>query len=115
MSYPKKHPAASKDTDRETKNSVRREQMKNLLITKFRGKFNVTGGQEYTDRLIRSEVETFLNNDQMTEQNLIKLDKKLSELVAQDLPKRGASIGREHLSQTMSVASSRHSRRSDAA
>ena len=43
--------------------------MKNLLITKFRGKYNVGSGsnQEYADRLIRSEVETFLTNEQMTE------------------------------------------------
>jgi hypothetical protein len=56
--------------------------MKNLLITKFRGKFG--GGvadPDYTDRLIREEVEKFLSNEQMTEQNLIKLDKRLTELI----------------------------------
>jgi len=55
MSYPKKHPVVDKDSSRETKNSIRREQMKNLLITKFRGKFNLSAGdnQEYADRLIR--------------------------------------------------------------
>lgn len=43
MSYPKRHPVVAKDSERDAKNTQRREQMKNLLVTKFRGKFGVTG------------------------------------------------------------------------
>lgn len=56
--------------------------MKNLLITKFRGKFQVNpSDNDFLDQTIRNEVETFLLNEQMTEQNLIKLDKRLTEVI----------------------------------
>ena len=68
--------------------------MKNLLVTKFRGKFGVAGDNTEIDAIIREEVDTFLSNEQMSEQNLIKLDKKLSELinVKTHKSKRGNSI-----------------------
>jgi hypothetical protein len=59
--------------------------LKNILITKFRGKFGVTGNgtsdSDFIDQTIKSEVETFLIQEQMTEANLIKLDKRITELV----------------------------------
>jgi hypothetical protein len=63
MSYPKRHPVVSKEQEGNSKFVQRREQMKNLLTTKFRGKFNVTADNYTTDRIIRDEVETFLNNE----------------------------------------------------
>ena len=39
--------------------------MKNLLITKFRGKYS--GNNDESDRQIKSEVEKFLEAEQMTE------------------------------------------------
>ena len=102
MSYPKKHPAttqsqvgtasqyggqqksvmgASKD-ERYTK---RREQLQNLLVNKFRGKYlsskaNVEE-ENNVDRVIRAEVSKFLESEQMTEGNLIKLDTRLGEIL----------------------------------
>jgi hypothetical protein len=37
--------------------------MKNLLINKFRGKFSIGADNERIDRVIRAEVETFLENE----------------------------------------------------
>jgi hypothetical protein len=60
MSYPKRHPVVEKESQRDNKQVARREQMKNLLITKFRGKFAISGDIDSIDRVIRDEVETFL-------------------------------------------------------
>jgi len=61
----------------------RREQLLNLLVNKFRGKYitSVVADENNVDRIIRSEVSRFLERDQMTENNLIKLDQRLSELI----------------------------------
>ncbi len=68
MSYPKRHPVVAKESERDTKTQQRREQMKNLLVTKFRGKFGVSGENNgEVDAVIREEVEVFLNNEQMSE------------------------------------------------
>jgi hypothetical protein len=67
MSYPKRHPVVAKESERDTKTQQRREQMKNLLVTKFRGKFGVSGENSEVDAIIREEVEVFLNNEQMSE------------------------------------------------
>lgn len=79
MSYPKKHPALQQQSERDSKTQQRRDQMKTLLINKFRGKYNVTAENEKVDRVIKAEVEKFLDTEQMTETNLVKLDKKLSD------------------------------------
>ncbi len=55
--------------------------MKNLLVTKFRGKYLSGGQDDFADRVIREQVETFLLNEQMTEQNLVKLDQRLNDLI----------------------------------
>lgn len=62
MSYPKRHPVVQSALNpKDAKQSLRKEQMKNLLITKFKGKFQINAGtDDYADRLIREEVETFL-------------------------------------------------------
>jgi hypothetical protein len=44
MSYPKKAQIGGvKESERDIKQTQRREQMKNLLVTKFRGKYIGTG------------------------------------------------------------------------
>jgi hypothetical protein len=53
--------------ERDVKNSQRKEQMKNLLITKFRGKYSVNADNEKIDRTIKNEVERFLESELMTE------------------------------------------------
>lgn len=102
MSYPKKHPVSLKDSERDSKFSQRRDQLKNLLVTKFRGKFGVTGATDtdWIDNTIRAEVETFLNNEQMTEANLIKLDRKLTEQIT---GKSGSRQRQQSVSNTQRV------------
>ena len=82
MSYPKKPQIGGvKESERDLKTTQRKEQMKNLLITKFRGKYIGSTQDDYADRVIREQVETFLINEQMTEQNLVKLDQRLNDLL----------------------------------
>ena len=64
MSYPKKHPAYATETD---KQQQRKEQMKNLLINKFRGKYNPNADNDKVDKVVKNEVEDFLENEQLTE------------------------------------------------
>ncbi len=106
MSYPKKHPAAQSQVGTASQygggqqksimgNSVglqkddkfvkRREQLQQLLVNKFRGKY-LSGRasieeENNVDRVIRAEVMKFLESEQMTEANLIKLDTRLSEIL----------------------------------
>ena len=44
MSYPKRYPAV-KEEDREQKLSQTKDQLKTLLVNKFRGKYKVTGSE----------------------------------------------------------------------
>ncbi len=68
MSYPKKPTIGGvKESERDLKQTQRRDQMKNLLVTKFRGKYIGSGSDDYADRVIREQVETFLLNEQMSE------------------------------------------------
>ena len=101
MSYPKVNPLAtgsragsdilsgrsaglkntySSNNVKDPKAQKRREQLLNLLVNKFRGKYGVEL-DDNNDRLIRAEVSRFLETDQMTEVNLIKLDKRLQEIL----------------------------------
>lgn len=55
----------------------------NLLVNKFRGKYisSVVSDESNVDRIIRTEVTRFLEREQMTEGNLVKLDQRLGELL----------------------------------
>ena len=55
----------------------------NLLVNKFRGKYisSVVSDESNVDRIIRTEVTRFLEHEQMTEGNLVKLDQRLGELL----------------------------------
>jgi len=46
-------------------------------VNKFRGKYNVIAEADAFDYVIKQEVDQFLTNEQMTEANLVGLDKKL--------------------------------------
>jgi len=39
MSYPKKHPIEVKTQDKDLKQSQKKDQLKSLLVNKFRGKY----------------------------------------------------------------------------
>jgi len=53
----------------------KREQLKTLLVTKFKGKYGGTGS---IARYIENEVQKFLTTDRLTEANLKKLDAKIA-------------------------------------
>ncbi len=80
MSYPKQHPTKGKTTHDQVK-FHKREQLKNIIINKFRGKFGVRAEVDQADAIIKREVDTLLATEQPTEANLVKLDKKLSKML----------------------------------
>jgi hypothetical protein len=52
--------------------------MKTLILGKLRNKYGISPSSNLEqDIVIQSEVEIFLNSEQLTEANLVKLDKKL--------------------------------------
>jgi hemerythrin superfamily protein len=52
-------------------------------VNKFRGKYQIDiDADTGLDRVVRAEVARFLETEQMTESNLIKLDKRLAELLS---------------------------------
>ncbi len=56
----------------------KREQLKGLLINKFKVKY---GKNPNVGNYIDNEVQKFLKNDRLTEENLRKLDEKISKEV----------------------------------
>ena len=94
MSYPKKQASLNGSqyggqegffsATRDAKAQKRKEQLFSLLVNKFRGKFSVDiGGDDIeVDRIIRTEVAQFLESENMTENDLVKLDKRLSDTLA---------------------------------
>eukprot|EP00347_Sterkiella_histriomuscorum_P014306 403361377 len=82
MSYPKRSLVGSSIslTDRGDKKIQRKEQLKQLLINKFRSKFGVKANGEHQDFILQKEVTNFIENDQPTEANLINLEKRLQQV-----------------------------------
>lgn len=62
---------------------MKRDQVKNLLINKFRNKIGVQPDGGELDQLIRKEVTEFLEHERATEANLIKLDKRLARIMGE--------------------------------
>jgi hypothetical protein len=106
MSYPKKHPATSASQvgvapsqygsnalarsvigsggiNKDERYVKRREQLLNLLVNKFRGKYisSVGADENNVDRIIRTEVSRFLEAEHMTEGNLVRLDQRIADLL----------------------------------
>jgi len=59
----------------------RKEQLKGLLVSKFKSKF---GGQSVASSVINMEVGNFLKNEKLTEENLQRLEERIQ---------KGAGIG----------------------
>ena len=79
MSYPKRGPAqTTKEGERSVKLGQKKEQLKNLLINKFRGKYQMIAGVDDFEKVLRHEVEKFVMQGSMNEAELLKLDKKLA-------------------------------------
>mmetsp|Transcript_14711 Transcript_14711/g.17023 ORF Transcript_14711/g.17023 Transcript_14711/m.17023 type:complete len:214 (+) Transcript_14711:44-685(+) len=73
-------------------NIQKKEQLKGLLINKFKLKYG-----NKAEGLIASEVTKFLKNDRLTESNLVKLDDKIGR--ANERNVRADDILSEHKSQ----------------
>ena len=66
------------------KKSQKREQIKLMLINKFRLKYGVKPDIDDMDQIIRDEVEALMVQDKISETELLKLDKKLSQRFSQN-------------------------------
>ena len=62
MSYPKRPPVLEKETERAAKLNHKRDQIKNLLVNKFKGKFNALAQTDDFEATIRNEVDKFVNS-----------------------------------------------------
>ena len=70
-------------------NIQKKEQLKGLLINKFKLKYG-----DKAEKLITSEIDKFLKNDRLTESNLVKLDDKIGK--ANDQTHKAEDILSEH-------------------
>jgi hypothetical protein len=79
MSYPKVHPlkAMALQDSRTLMKTQKREQLKNMLINKFRVKYNIKSDSDNFDAIIRDEVEALMQSNALTEQDLTQMDKRL--------------------------------------
>ena len=84
MSYPKRPIGESaRMNERMQQKNNKREQLKNIIINKFRSKYNVQAEVDDFDNVIKRNVNDFIENEQMSEANLAKLDKKLAALASE--------------------------------
>jgi hypothetical protein len=65
MSYPKKHPTEllSSSQQRYLDKNQKKEQLKSLIINKFRTKYNVSSTLDDFDLIIRQEVDNIITLD----------------------------------------------------
>ena len=83
MSYPKVNKSQIRDyTDRSSKVSSTKENLKALLINKFRVKYINSSNVENFDNIIRNEVDQILMKGKTTEDDLLMLDRKLQSLLS---------------------------------
>lgn len=84
MSYPKRVGSVgmqtSKEANRAREQNKKREQLRSLLLNKFKGKYGSGfASTDIEERIISKEVDNFLQNNIMSEVNLVKLDKTLAK------------------------------------
>lgn len=78
--YPKKVESVSLKDKRENEKIQRREQLKNLIVNKFKSKYAYSSADiEARENYILREVDSLMQNQQWNEKNLVELDKKLLE------------------------------------
>jgi len=70
----------------------RREQLKGMLMNKFKLKY---GNQQNINKYIDNEVARFLKNDRLSEDNLKRLDEKISKEADLRLKKEGIVADRK--------------------
>lgn len=73
-------------------NIQKKEQLKGLLINKFKLKYG-----DKAEKMITNEVTRFLNNDRLTESNLVMLDEKIGKAAEKTL--KAEDILSDHKSQ----------------
>ena len=74
----------SSSVQKDERHLKRREQLLNLLVNKFRGKYtsiSVVSDESNVDRIIRSGVTRFFIHEKITDGNFVKLDQRLGELL----------------------------------
>jgi len=81
MSYPKRPPATKTDTASVQQKQQKRDQLKNLIVTKLKNKYASQNPPADFEDTIRREVDYLLTHEQPTEANLLKLDKKLQKML----------------------------------
>lgn len=81
-------------------NIQKKEQLKGLLVNKFKLKYG-----DKAEKLITNEVAKFLKNDRLTESNLVKLDEKIGR--ANDKNQKADDILSDHKSQKSGAGSRR--------
>ncbi len=77
MSYPKRHPKDASPDLQALKKQQKRDQLKQILINKFRGKYNIKADIDDLDRYLKDEVEAIIASNNMSETALVDLDKRL--------------------------------------
>ena len=79
MSYPKRHPVLSSSSldSRTLEKLQKKEQLKSLLVTKFKTKYGLKGENTEQAFVIKQEIESLLNTNNMSLTALNELDKKL--------------------------------------
>lgn len=79
--YPKKKQTVGSSEKREQDKLHRREQMKNLITSKFQAKYSLgSKNRDERDKIITREVNSLIDSQICTEKNLVALDKKLAKL-----------------------------------
>jgi len=77
----------------------RKEQLKGLLVNKFKAKF---GGQSVASSVINMEVGNFLKNEKLTEDNLKRLEERIQKGAGVVLGSQGAKSVRSELGRSQS-------------
>ena len=100
-------------------NIQKKEQLKGLLVNKFKLKYG-----DNAEKLITNEVTKFLTNDRLTEANLVKLDSKIGkaneknaradDILSEHRSQKSNKSKRSQLSRPHTIASGAGSRKSNA-
>jgi hypothetical protein len=105
--YPKKASNSSHEDKREKDKVHRVEQLKSLIVGKFRSKYSFgASNMAERDEIINSLVTNLIENQKTTEKNLIELDKKLCEMFKHEQSEKASVSNVSKRGSKMSIASS---------
>lgn len=96
MSYPKQHPSKTmnmSDTRSQIK-TQKRDQVKQMLVNKFRNKYNAKSSKiDDYELIIREEVESMMANTNLLEADLVNADKQIRARLGLDNEAKRSSVG----------------------